>query len=66
MLNFIDLLAVNKTLHHPRPRYRIRPRFWVFIAVIIAIILLLIFWDKIVPESLVTSNYMKGVFMDLK
>lgn len=38
-----------------------KPRFWWLVAVTVVIILGVVFWDKLVPQSFATSIYWKGV-----
>ena len=66
-MKLIQLLLSSKALtHYPKPTLlfnrKVKPRFFYVIASIIVVILFILLWDKLVPESFVTSRYMQAVF----
>ncbi len=59
------MLKLSDVLQLQTRRYRVKPRFFFIIAVLILTILCILAWDKlagIVPETFCTSVYWKGVF----
>jgi len=58
MLKLQDVLHLKE--YRPKPKYRPTRRFWYFLLIMLGYILLIVFWDKLKPESYFTSNYWRG------
>ena len=60
MPNLAKYLLASNSLSHRKAK----PRFWWLVVVVVVVIFVILFWDKLAPETWVTSPYMKAVFYE--